>query len=181
MLSASWAVSTRSWLMPSFHPREYPSPLLWGWSQWLLPICAYIWDCSEPGAALCIWTCWISGSSHGPLLESVQVPIEVILSFFGVICTAQLQVICKHDEGALDLTFCVTDEDVEEHWPQDRALRDTADCCPPPRHKAIDHNSLAAFIEPIPYPLDAPPIKSMSLQLGDKEIMWDHTKGLTED
>lgn len=46
--------------------------------------------------------------------------MEVILSSFHFSCAAQLQVICKHDEGTLDLTVCVTDEDDEEHWSQDQ-------------------------------------------------------------
>lgn len=103
--------------------------------------------------------------------------MEMILSSFHFSCAAQLQVICKHDEGTLDLTVCVTDEDDEEHWSQDRALRDTAHCWPPPRHKAIDHNSLAAFI---PY-LTANSLSTepMSLQFGDKKIL-DHIEGQGE-
>ncbi|KAF4798039.1 hypothetical protein TURU_066583 [Turdus rufiventris] len=95
--------------------------------------------------------------------------MEVILPSFHVSCAAQLQVICKHNEGALDLTVCVTDEDAEEHWSQDRALRDTAHCWPPPRHKAIDHKSLAAFI---PY-LTANSLSTepLSLQFGDKKTI----------
>jgi len=39
----------------------------------------------------------------GPLFELVQVPVDGILSFWCVICTTQLGVICKLAEGALDI------------------------------------------------------------------------------
>ncbi|KAJ7408904.1 hypothetical protein WISP_117880 [Willisornis vidua] len=51
------------------------------------------------------------------LIKFVQVPLDGNQSFWCVIC--------KLAEGALDLTFSVIDEDNEEHWSQDRALRDT--------------------------------------------------------
>ncbi|KAK4825071.1 hypothetical protein QYF61_023075, partial [Mycteria americana] len=42
----------------------------------------------------------------------------------GVNRTAQLGVICKLAEGALDPTVYVIDEDIEQHWSQYRSLRD---------------------------------------------------------
>jgi len=39
----------------------------------------------------------------GPLTELVQVPLDGIPSFRCVSCTTQLGLICKLDEGALDL------------------------------------------------------------------------------
>jgi len=47
----------------------------------------------------------------GPLLKLFQVPLDGISSFWHVICTTQLSVICKLAEGALDLK--VTDENVK--------------------------------------------------------------------
>lgn len=46
--------------------------------------------------------------------------------------------------------------------------------------RTIDHNSLPVSIQSILYLLSSSSIKSMSLQFGDKDIMWDHTEGLTE-
>ncbi|KAJ7411542.1 hypothetical protein WISP_102395 [Willisornis vidua] len=92
----------------------------------------------------------------GPLLKFVHFPLDDIPSF----CC----VICKPAESALDPTICVIDEHTEEHQSQDRALRDTTRHWSPPGHRAIDHNCLDVPILPIPYPLNSPSIKSMSLQ-----------------
>ncbi|RMC21736.1 hypothetical protein DUI87_02605 [Hirundo rustica rustica] len=105
------------------------------------------------------------------LLAYVQVSLDGIPSFCCVSCTTQLRVICKLAEGALDLTLCVIDEDIEEPWSQDRALRDTTCHQPPPGHGAIDHNSLAAYIQPIPCPPSSSPFKFLSLQLRDKDVV----------
>lgn len=44
----------------------------------------------------------------------------------------------------------------------------------------IDHNSLLVTIQPIPYPLYNLFFKFMSLQFGEKNVMWDHVRGLVE-
>ena len=59
----------------------------------------------------------------GPLLQSVQVPLDGFPSFQRIDCTAQLGVIRKLAGGALDAIVYVTDKDVKEHWSQDRPLR----------------------------------------------------------
>ncbi|KAK4818846.1 hypothetical protein QYF61_020065, partial [Mycteria americana] len=107
----------------------------------------------------------------GPLLQLVQVPLDDILSFWSVNCTTQLGVICKLAEGALDLAVNVIDENTEQHWSQYGPLRHTTpvDCYP-----------LDATIQPIPYPLNSPPIKSVSLQFREKDVVGDHVKGFTE-
>ena len=55
----------------------------------------------------------------GPLLQPVQVPLDGLPSFQRIDCTAQLGVICKLAEGALDAIICVIDQDAEEHRSQD--------------------------------------------------------------
>ena len=55
----------------------------------------------------------------GPLLQPVQVPLDVFPSLQCDNCTAQLGVISKLVEGALDAIVYVTDKDVEEHQSQD--------------------------------------------------------------
>ena len=54
----------------------------------------------------------------GPLLQTVQVPLDGFPSFQCIDCTTQLGVICKLAEGALDAIVCVIDKDVEEHQSQ---------------------------------------------------------------
>ncbi|TRZ08585.1 hypothetical protein HGM15179_018521 [Zosterops borbonicus] len=95
-------------------------------------------------------------------LKGLWVPMDGIPSFCCVTCTAQLQVTCKLDEGALNPTVYVIDEDIEQHWSQDRALRDTTHHQPPPGYRTIDHNSLAVSIQPITFLLKSPLFKPMS-------------------
>ena len=68
----------------------------------------------------------------GPLLQPVQTPLDGFPTFQCIDCTTQLGVIHKLAEGALNAIVYVTDEDTEEHWSQDRALRNTACDQPPP-------------------------------------------------
>jgi len=55
-------------------------------------------------------------------------------------CTAQLGVIFKLAEGALNAIVYVIDGDVEEHWSQERHLGDTTCDWPPPGHRTADPN-----------------------------------------
>ena len=59
-------------------------------------------------------------------------------------------------------------------------LEDTTRNWPPPEHRVIDHNPLAVTIQPIYYSLNSSPLKSIRLQFKEKDVMWDHTKGLEE-
>ncbi|KAJ7399556.1 hypothetical protein BTVI_113925 [Pitangus sulphuratus] len=77
------------------------------------------------------------------LLELNETHFSSLSTFHpSVVATAPLSyVICKLTEGALDFSVCVTNEDFEEHWSQDRALSDTTHHRPPPSYRAIDQNS----------------------------------------
>ncbi|KAK4811013.1 LOW QUALITY PROTEIN: hypothetical protein QYF61_015717 [Mycteria americana] len=101
----------------------------------------------------------------GPLLQIVQVPLDDIPSFWRVNCTTQLGVICRLAEGALDLAVYVTDENIEQHWSQYGPLRDTT---------PVDFHPLDFTIQPIPYPLNGPPIKFVSLQFRVKDVVGDY-------
>ncbi|KAJ7401137.1 WD repeat domain 27 [Pitangus sulphuratus] len=91
--------------------------------------------------------------------------------------TTQLCVISKLAEGALNPTDnpnnIPIDKDIREHQSQDGTLRDTTHHWPLPRHRAIDHNSVAVPIQLIRYPVINPPFKPIYLQVGDKDAMWD--------
>ena len=54
----------------------------------------------------------------GPLLKTVHVTLDGILSLRHVSHTTQLDVIHKLAEGALDPTVNVVDEDNKEYWCQ---------------------------------------------------------------
>lgn len=47
-------------------------------------------------------------------------------------------------------------------------------------HRTIDYNSLAATIQPIPYPLQYLPFKSIALQYRDKDVVLDYVKDLIQ-
>ena len=112
----------------------------------------------------------------GPL-KSVQVPLDGISSFYCINCTTQIGLVNKLTEDTLNPIIY---KNVEEHWFQDRPLGDTVHHQPLPGHSASDHNHLAATIQPIIYSLNSPFLKSISLQPKDKEVVWDHIKGLAE-
>ena len=46
--------------------------------------------------------------------------------------------------------------------------------------RATDHKFLVVTIQPIPYPLDSVLFKPISSQFRDKNVLWDHIKGLAE-
>ena len=116
----------------------------------------------------------------GQLLQPVQVPLNGISSFYCINHTTQLGVICKLAKGVLNPIVYVVDKDIKQYQSQDRPLRDTTRYWPPPGHGDIDHHSLGATFKPISCPLNGPPIKSISLNFGDQNVMWDHVKGLAE-
>ena len=79
----------------------------------------------------------------------------------------------------LNLTVFVIDKDGEECRSQDELLGDSTLDQPPPGHRAIN-NSLAMTIQPIFYLLNSPALKSVSLQISDKDVVQDHVKSLTQ-
>ncbi|PKU41176.1 hypothetical protein llap_8516 [Limosa lapponica baueri] len=94
-------------------------------------------------------------------------------------CTTQLGVIHKLAEGALDPTLYAIDEDTEQYWFQYGPLRDTTCHRSPSGHGDIDHCPLDPTIQPVPHPLNSPPIKSLPL-LTSADVVEDRIKGLTE-
>lgn len=43
-------------------------------------------------------------------------------------------------------------------------------------HAALNHNSLSATIQPVPYPASDPCVKYTTVQLRDKDVLWDSVK-----
>ncbi|PKU45958.1 hypothetical protein llap_3726 [Limosa lapponica baueri] len=68
----------------------------------------------------------------------------------------------------------------KQYWSQHGPLRDTTCHCSPSGLQAIEYYPLDATIQPIPYPLNSPPIKSISLQFGEQDIVGDRVKSLTK-
>ncbi|KAK4812204.1 hypothetical protein QYF61_009096 [Mycteria americana] len=96
-------------------------------------------------------------------LNPVKVPLHGTPSLQRVNRTTQLGVISKLAEGALDPTVRVVKKDVKQHHSQYQPLRNTTRHWSPLGRGAIDHNSLSATIQPIPFPLSGPSIKSMAV------------------
>ncbi|KAK4816210.1 hypothetical protein QYF61_013448, partial [Mycteria americana] len=150
---------------PVFHPPGPPSPSPWGCSQsFHLPACTDTRGCLTQVQYLALGLVEPHEVYMGPLLELVQVPLDGIPLLRCVNLTTQLGVICKLADSALDPTVYVIDEDTKQSWSQYGPLRDTS----------VDHYSLDVTIQPIPYPLNSPPIKSISLQFGEKDVVGDH-------
>ena len=83
-----------------------------------------------------------------------------------------LQQTCWGFSPAVD----VTDKDVKQHQNQQQPLRYATCHWSLLGHGAIHCNSLSAIIQPIPYPLNGPSIKSMPLLFRDKDVVQDSVK-----
>lgn len=97
----------------------------------------------------------------GPPLKPVQVPLGGMPFIQYASCTTQLGVVSRLPEAALDPPVCVTNTDAELPWCQ--ALRNATPHPSPLGHWAVDHNSLSATTQPIPYPPQGATIKSNSM------------------
>ncbi|PKU40440.1 solute carrier family 22 member 7- hypothetical protein [Limosa lapponica baueri] len=113
-------------------------------------------------------------------VSSLSIPLDDILSLWCMDNTTQLGLICKFADGALNTSVYVIDKNVKEYWSQHGPVRDTTSHCSPSGLQAIEYHPLDATIQPIPYPLNSPPIKSISLQLDEQDVVGDRVKGLTE-
>ncbi|KAK4806798.1 hypothetical protein QYF61_005594 [Mycteria americana] len=67
----------------------------------------------------------------GPSIQPVQVPLYSLPPLKQINTPAQLGVVCKLTEGALDPLIQIIDKDIKQNWPQHRALGDTACDWPP--------------------------------------------------
>jgi len=116
------AASTLCWLMSSLSSAKTLKSFLAGLlsSMHVCMVCMHTWDCPSPSSTPCSWLCWTSSGLHRPTLS---VSPSGTPSFYSISCTTQLGIIHKLAEGALDPIIYVTDQDVEEHWSQDRSPR----------------------------------------------------------
>lgn len=63
---------------------------------------------------------------------------------------------------------------------QYRFLMDTTCHWSPSGYWAKNHHCLGTILQPVPHLLHNPPIKSLSFQFAEKDVVRDHVKGLTE-
>ncbi|KAK4823935.1 hypothetical protein QYF61_008321 [Mycteria americana] len=100
----------------------------------------------------------------GPSIQPVQVPLQSLPTLQQINTPAQLGVICKLAEGALDPFVQIIDKDIKQDWPQHRALGNTACDRPPTGVNSIHHHSLGPAIQPVLYPAKSTPVQAMSSQ-----------------
>ncbi|KAK4814948.1 hypothetical protein QYF61_006892 [Mycteria americana] len=114
-------------------------------------------------------------------IQPVQVPLQSLPPLKQINTPAQLGVICKLAEGALDPLFQITHKDIKQGWPQHRALGDTTCDQLPTGFNSIHHHSLGPAIQPVLYPAKSTPVQAMSSQflqenaVGNLEEVF-HTK-----
>ncbi|KAK4814202.1 hypothetical protein QYF61_012439 [Mycteria americana] len=100
----------------------------------------------------------------GPSIQPVQVPLQSLPTLQQINTPAQLGVICKLTEGALDPFIQIIDKDIKQNWPQHRALGNTACDRPPTGVNSIHHHSLGPAVQPVLYPAKRTPVQAMSSQ-----------------
>ncbi|KAK4822219.1 hypothetical protein QYF61_011860 [Mycteria americana] len=116
----------------------------------------------------------------GPSIQPVQVPLQSLPTLKQIKAPAQLVVICKLTEGALDPFVQIIDKDIKQNWPQHRALGNTACDRPPTGVSSIHHHSLGPAIQPVLYPAKSTPVQAMSSQFLQENAVGNHVKGFTE-
>ncbi|KAK4830892.1 hypothetical protein QYF61_013821 [Mycteria americana] len=105
----------------------------------------------------------------GPSIQPVQVPLQSLPTLKQINTPAQLGVICKLTEGALDPLVQIIDKDVKQNWPQHRALGNATCDRPPTGVNSIHHNSLDLAIQPR--------MPSVSL----RSVGWSKRQGLLRE
>jgi len=90
----------------------------------------------------------------GPLIQPVQIPLQSLPTLKQIDTPAQLGVICKLTEGALNTLVQIIDKDVKQGQTQNRALGNTTHDQLPAGFNSIYYHSLGSAIQPVLY-LDA--------------------------
>ncbi|KAK4817510.1 hypothetical protein QYF61_017755 [Mycteria americana] len=97
-----------------------------------------------------------------PSIQPVQVPLQSLPTLKQINTPAQLGVICKLTEGALDPLVQTIDKDIKQNWPQHRALGNTACDWPTTGVNSIHHHSLGPASQLIFYPAKCAPVQAVS-------------------
>ncbi|KAK4825244.1 hypothetical protein QYF61_025643 [Mycteria americana] len=115
-----------------------------------------------------------------PSIQPVQVPLQSLPTLKQINTPAQLGVICKLTEGALDPFIQIIDKDIKQNWPQHRALGNTTCDWPPTGVNSIHHHSLGLAIQPVLNPAKSTPVQAMSSQFLQENAVGNSVKGFTE-
>ncbi|KAK4810062.1 hypothetical protein QYF61_007226 [Mycteria americana] len=109
---------------------------------------------------------------HSPSIQPVQIPLQSLPILKQINTPAQLGVICKLSEGALDPFVQIIDKDIKQEWPQHRALGNTTCDRPPTGVNSIHHHSLGLAIQAVLYPVKSTPAQAMSSQSLQENAFW---------
>ncbi|KAK4828897.1 hypothetical protein QYF61_001455 [Mycteria americana] len=115
-----------------------------------------------------------------PSIQPVWIPLQSLPTLKQINTPAQLGVICKLTEGALDPFVQIIDKDIKQNWPQHRALGNTTCDRLPTGVNSIHHHSLGPAIQPVLYPAKSTPVQAMSSQFLQENAVGTRVKGFTE-
>ncbi|KAK4816937.1 hypothetical protein QYF61_025433 [Mycteria americana] len=115
-----------------------------------------------------------------PSIHPVQVPLQSLLTLKQINTPAQLGVICKLTEGALNPLVQTIDKDIKQNWPQHRPLGNSTCDRLPTGVNSIHHHSLGPAIQPVLYPEKSTPVQAMSSQFLQENAVGNRVKGFTE-
>ncbi|KAK4824094.1 hypothetical protein QYF61_010605 [Mycteria americana] len=108
----------------------------------------------------------------GPKLNTV---VDSLPTLKQINTPAQLGVICKLTEGALDPFVQIIDKDVKQNWPQHRALGNNTCDRLPTGVNSIHHSSLGPAVQPVLYPAKSTPVQAMSSQFLQENAIGNWT------
>ncbi|PKU42978.1 hypothetical protein llap_6739 [Limosa lapponica baueri] len=110
--------------------------------------------------------------STDPPLKPVNNPLDGFASLQHVDCSTQLGVIGTLAEGALNPTIHVTNKGVKEYHSPEECHSSLVSSWTPSHQLQL----FSVAIQPLPYRVSGPSVKSMSLQFRDQDVMQDSIK-----
>ncbi|KAK4830419.1 hypothetical protein QYF61_011043 [Mycteria americana] len=116
----------------------------------------------------------------GPSIQPVQVPLQSLPTLKQINTPAQLGVVCKLTEGALDPVIQIIDKDIKQDWPQYWALGNTICDWLPTGFNSTHHNSLGLAIQPVFYPAKYVHVQAISSQFLQENAVGNGVKGFTK-
>ncbi|KAK4824003.1 hypothetical protein QYF61_009128 [Mycteria americana] len=110
---------------------------------------------------------------------SIQ-PVQILPMLKQTNTPAQLGVVCKLTEGALNPFIQIIDKDIKQDWPQHQALGNSTCDRPPAGFNSIHHHSLGPAIQPVLYPAKSTLIQALSSQFLQENAVGNSIKGFTK-
>ncbi|RMC19616.1 hypothetical protein DUI87_03176 [Hirundo rustica rustica] len=115
-----------------------------------------------------------------PSIQPFQISLQSHPTFQQIDTRSQLSVIRKFTNQRLNSLIHVINKNIEQNWPQHRALRDTIGDWPPAGCSTIHHHSLGPAVQSVPNPAKSAPVQDTGCQLIQEYAVGDSVKGLAE-